>query len=289
MKITQYIKVMLCAAIVTLPLLGPSHIFAAEGTTQNAVDSVKEAISNLVSAKDEKKSTEAPLRIDTLKKAVSLATDEAKDLRLKLLALDDLSGDYKLWKEAKASSSKKMVDALEGFEKEILIIEKSDLDIDEQVKVLGKKIKEWREYVYLPFATEVQDYFFVIEEDKTIETTKSRYEKIRLDIVKLEKNKKKVNDLKNLLAKANESIDESVLLNKQAKELFEYTYFPKKDVEILSIETSSTTQATIQEHVEENVAPPKSIRDLVKDSSNKVRDSYKIFIEMSGLVRRLPK
>jgi len=291
MKIQTYIKVVLCAAIVASPVFGSSHIFAAENTTpitgaQSAVETVKEAINDLITAKDEKKQIEAPLRIDTLKKAVSLATDEAKNLRVKLLTLDDLTKEYKAWRNNMASSSKEMVANLEGFKKEINDLEKNQTTSDEEIKNLGNKIKEWRENIYLPFATEVQDYFFIVEENKTLDTAQNRSEKIAADIIRLEKNKKKVNDLKDLLEKADKTIEEAVSLNKDAKALFEDTYFPKPDTETI---VSSTTQATIQEQVEEVVAPPKSIRDLVKDSSNKVRDSYKIFIEMSGLVRRLLK
>jgi len=285
MKIKTYTRVTLCAVIMAFPFFGSSHVFAAEGTTQNAVDTVKAAINDLVSAKDDKKPTEAPLRIDTLKKAVTLAIDEAKDMRLKLLGLEDLSEEYEMWRDARASTSKEMIDVLDAFKKELATIEKSDGDTDEQVKTLGMKIKSWREDEYLPFSDEIHDYFFIVEEYKTIDTAKSRSEKIEADVIKLEKKRKKTDDLKKLLEKANNVIGESVSLNNQASELFEKTYFLKKEAEQT---VSSTTQA-IEQETNLTIAPPKSIRDLVKDSSNKVRDSYKIFIEMSNLVRRLLK
>lgn len=288
MNIKKYIRVTLCAVIMAFPFIGSSHVFAAESTTQNvqnAVESVKAAISDLITAKDEKKTTEAPLRIDTLKKAVTLAIDEAKDLRLKLLALEDLSKEYDSWRDAKASTSKAMIDTLDGFKKEISAIEKSDENTDDQVKALGTKIKNWRETEYLPFSDEVRDYLLVSDEYKTIETAKIRSEKIAADIAKLDKKKKKTDDLKKLLGKANDLIVDAVSSNNQASELFEKTYFPKKEAEQLA---SSTLQAVEQEP-NSPIAPPKSIRDLVNDSSNKVRSSYKVFIEMSNLVRGLLK
>lgn len=285
MKIYKYTVVALCAVIVAFPLLRPSHIFAAEGTTQDtqqtAVNTVKEAISNLVSAKDEKKQTETPVRIDTLKKALSLAISEAKELRIKLIGLEDLSTEYETWVTKKSEEMKGMIEALEIFKKDVTKLEENDAT-DEQIKELGEKIKSWRETTYLPLSTEIQDYFLIIEEYKTIETAESRSEKIGIDIVKLDKRKKNTTTLKKLLATANSEIDESKRLNDEAKTLFEEMYLPKKKERTLS----TTTPSIEKEEVD---TQPKSVRDLVKDSSNKVRNSYKIFIEMSNIVRKLLK
>ena len=286
MKTYKYTVVALCAVIVAFPLSRPSHIFAAEGTTQDtqqtAVNTVKEAISNLVSAKDEKKQTETPVRIDTLKKALSLAISEAKELRIKLIGLEDLSTEYETWATKKSEDMKGMIDALEIFKKDVTKLEESDATTDEQIKELGEKIKSWRETTYLPLSTEIQDYFLIIEEYKTIETAESRSEKIGIDIVKLDKRKKNTTTLKKLLATANSEIDESKRLNNEAKTLFEEMYLPKKKETTLS----TTTPIIEKEEVD---TQPKSVRDLVKDSSNKVRNSYKIFIEMSNIVRKLLK
>lgn len=286
MKTYRYIIVALCAVIVALPLSRPSHIFAAEGTTQDtqqtAVNTVKEAISNLVSAKDEKKQTETPVRIDTLKKAVLLAISEAKELRVKLIGLEDLSTEYETWATKKSEDMKGMIDTLETFKKDIAKLEEDETTTDEQIKGLGEKIKTWREITYLPLSTEIQDYFLIIEEYKTIETAESRSEKIGIDVTKLEKRKKNTVALKKLLTTADSEIDEAKKINDEAKALFEKTYLPKENEIIIS-----TTTPVIEK--DEVKTQPKSVRDLVKDSSNKVRNSYKIFIEMSNIVRKLLK
>jgi len=288
MKTFNYITVALCAVIVTLPISKPSHIFAAESTTQNvqqtAVDSVKEAISNLVSAKDEKKQIETPVRIDTLKKAVSLAINEAKDLRIKLIGLEDLSDSYEAWKTQKSLDMKEMIDTLDLFKKEIAKIEKDEEITDAKIKEIGEKIKSWRETTYLPLSNEIQDYFLVIEEYKTIDTAQNRSGKIEADIIKLDKRKKNTTDLKKLLGDANSEIEAANKINDEAKTLFEDSYFPTKKEAIVT-----TTTPKISEEIDTVSIPKKSVRDLVKDSSNKVRNSYKIFIEMSNLVRKLLK
>ena len=46
---------------------------------------------------------------------------------------------------------------------------------------------------------------------------------------------------------------------------------------------------TSTEAVESADAKPKSIEDLVTDSLSKIKETYKIFIDMSGLVRKLLK
>jgi len=288
MKLYTYITVALCAVIVALPLTRPSHIFAAESTTQNteqtAVETVKEAISNLVSAKDEKKQTETPVRIDTLKKAIQLAINEAKDLRVKLIGLEDLSDNYETWKTGKAEKMKEMLEMLDSFKKDVSKLEADTETTDNQIKGLGEKIKDWREATYLPLSNEIQDYFLVIEEYKTVETAENRSSKIEADIIKLDKRRKNTTDLKKLLENANSEIKKSKKINDEAKDLFENTYFPKKNDAL-----SATTTPITEGEIDTVVVPPKSVRDLVKDSSNKVRNSYKIFIEMSNLVRKLLK
>ncbi|MFA5870370.1 MAG: hypothetical protein WC842_00560 [Candidatus Paceibacterota bacterium] len=296
MKIYRHIIVALCAVTVILPPFGPSHIFAAEGTTQNTqqniVETVKEAISDLVSAKDEKKQTETPIRFDTLKKAVSLAIDEAKNLRIKLIGLEDLSSDYEAWGIKKMESMKDMIETLDAFKKELGEIEKSEEITDGQIKELGERIKSWREKTYLPLSNEIQDYFLITEEYKTIEVAENRSSKIEVDIIKLDKRKKNTTNLKKLLENANTEIGVAKKINNEAKALFEDIYFPKKEVVATSTmlatpEEMSTTTTVITEETDAVTIQPKSVRDLVKDSSNKIRGSYKIFIEMSNLVRKL--
>ncbi|MFA6025494.1 MAG: hypothetical protein WC727_03565 [Ignavibacteriaceae bacterium] len=298
MKIYRYITVALCAVTVILPPFGPSHIFAAESTTQNTqqniVETVKEAINNLVSAKDEKKQIETPIRLDTLKKAISLAIDEAKNLRVKLIGLENLSPDYGVWEIKKLGDMKDVIETLDVFKKELGEIEKSEEITDGQIKELGERIKNWREKTYLPLSNEIQDYFLTVEEYKTIEVAENRSSKIEIDVLKLEKRGKNITNLKTLLENANTEIEEAKKINDEAKALFEDTYFPKKEVvatstmSVTTKETSATT-TVITEETDAVTIQPKSVRDLVKDSSNKIRSSYKIFIEMSNLVRKLLK
>jgi|GEM_PF-1357920 len=298
MKICKYIIVALCAVSMTLPSLGSSRVFAAESTTQNSqqnmVETVKEAINDLVSAKDEKRQTETPIRLDTLKKAVSLAIDEAKDLRVKLIGLDNLSSDYETWKIKKSDEMKNMIETLDVFKEKHEEIEKSEEITDEQIKKLGEEIKNWRKEIYLPLSNEIQNYFLTVEEDKTIEVAENRSNKIEADVTKLEKRKKNTAALKKLLEKADTEITTAKKINKEAKALFEDLYFPKPIPSTTStitivdkkIEATSTIIETDEGAV---IIQPKSVRDLVKDSSDKVRSSYKIFIEMSNLVRKLLK
>ena len=302
MHIRTFLTIALCGIVLVLPT--PSYVYAESttpDTTQTTVDTVKEAITNLVSAKDEKKQTETLARIDTLKKAVQLAINEAKDLRVKLIDLEHLSKEYEIWRTKKVDDIKKMIDTLESFKKEVGTLEETSDATDSDIKKLGEKIKEWRETTYLPISNEIQDYLLVSEEYKTIETAQNRSKKIEADIIKLEKKKKNIATLKKLLGDANKEISDAKKINDEAHTLFERTYI----IEEKALRNdASSTPIKIEKETDTNIASttevenkeadttktkPISVKDLVEDSSNNINNAYKIFLKMSVMVRGLLK
>lgn len=292
--------------------VGTSHSVSAEtteptgsSTVQKALETVKETIDNLVTAKDEQKSTVA-LRISALKKAVALSLEEAKSTRVKLLALDDLSDEYETWRDAKVVSIKSAIDYFDTKRGEVSTLEKSDEINESVVRSFAENFKIWRDTYYIPVMGEVQNYFLISEETKSITTAEKRLKKVSNDVATLDKKAKKTDDLKKLLTQAETLISDSKDLNTRAESQFKSLYLPKPkeapspEVKALKKEEVAefkkdieSTDATVAPSTETNVsaAPytPPSIRDLVTDSSQKVKDSYKVFIEMSNLVRRLLK
>ncbi|MFA6365428.1 MAG: hypothetical protein WCW78_03435 [Candidatus Paceibacterota bacterium] len=305
------------ALLSTLVFPNTHVVFAQSEGVQKALENVKDKLDNLVTAKDEKQPMELGLRIETLKKVIDLSITEAKDTRVKLLSLEDLEKNTTLWRDVIAEEMKKDAEYAAGIKKDIENNEKTFTITD--VKETAKRFKDWRDTSYLPAVNQIRDYFLTAQEDKTIQTTKTRWQKIDEDIKKLEKAKvKNIESARKLLKNADFLIAESESLNQEAKTLFEDRYITpvviKETTSTESISTSTeelifqekkgtksdlleTNTATSSSYIssstdandESSPLPPASIRDLVTGSLSKIKDTYKVFIEMSNLVRKLLK
>lgn len=306
-------------AALLLPVAAPVH--AQSESMQKALESVKGTLDDLVAAKDEQKPVELGLRIEALKKAINLSAAEAKELRVKLIAIEDLDAKTDAWREIMADQMKKAAEyalgegkAIETNEKEMTLAE---------VKDIAARFKAWRESSYLPVVGQVRDYFLIAQEEKTIETAKSRWQKIDSDIKKLEKAKiKNIESVRKMLTNADFLIAEGEAMNQEAWTSFVDVYISRTtstaatstDSNATTTETSATSTdsnatTTVQENpitLESSTSssplasstdakdepvplPPPSIRDLVHGSLSKIKDAYKVFIDMSNVVRKLLK
>ena len=280
----------------------PFHASAQTTGIQKVLESAKQTIDDFVSAKDDQQSMELPLRIKTLEQAMSLSIEEAKDLRDKLNDLDNLGTDEKAWRNEKVKQIKAAITYFESSEKKVE--DESDTLTEADTKKAAESFKQWRNDNYLPVLNEVQDYFLIAQQEKAIQTTKKRWQKIDGDIKRLEKAKvKKIDSARKLLTDADGLIEESDTLNQSAKAIFFDTFItPTTSTATSSNSTNSTSSeakatnlsadssATSTDTVSSSAdTQPKSIEDLVTDSLSKIKETYKIFIDMSSLVRRLLK
>ncbi len=285
-------------AIIAISTVIPSFASAQSTGVKKAMESAKETIDSLVSSKDGKKSDELSLRIQTLKQAVSLSIAEAKDSSAKLSAIKNLAGDELSWQTSKLNE---FVSVISYFEAQNKNIDNNVSDITAvEVKNIAENFKAWREENYLPTLNEVRDYLLIDQQEKTVDMAKSRYQKIDEDIKKLEKVKvKNIDSARKMLQNANTLVSAGDVIIKEA-----HTSFFDK---FITVSTSTATSSEITDINKEaiisnnltgdnatstlsgDLPQPKSIRDIVKDSSLKIRDAYKIFIDMSSLVRRLLK
>ncbi len=268
---------------------------------QKVLESAKQTIDDFVSAKDDQQSMELPLRIKTLEQAISLSIEEAKGLRDKLNDLDNLGADEKAWRNGKIKEIKVAITYFESTKKKIA--DQSDTLTEADTKTAAENFKQWRNEHYLPVLNEVQDYFLIIQQDKTIQTTKTRWQKIDGDIKRLEKAKiKKIDTARKLLTDADGLIEESDTLNQSAKAIFFDTFITPTTSTATSSDSENSTSSdtkigtlvedittTSTNAVESADTQPKSIEDLVTDSLSKIKEAYKIFIDMSSLVRKLLK
>ena len=271
----------------------PPPSFAQSNSIKKATQDVQESVDTLVSAKDDNLPNDFAFRLDTFKKVIDLSISEAKDLKLKILLLDDKDPLMKTWKEKMVSG---LNNALPYFEAR----KKAGSSIRDlaSVKKRAQEFKEWRDAYYLPFSEQITDFLFVL-----------RGEEI-LDVQKLEKSDaRRASALNLMLKRASDSIQRGEGASMDASRLFRETYLApltatsSKEVAtstsseeglLVSIPTQTESTVSASSYQEDaSTSPslppqPLSIKDLVRSSFGSVKDAYQVFIEMSNSVRELP-
>jgi len=263
------------------------NFVSAQTAVQKAFEDVKGKLDELVGAKDEDSVSDLTLRIETFKKVIELSISEAKDLKLKLLALDKLSEELADWQKTMIEKLNFALDYYEG-RKEFLIDNARELNLP-SIRELAQGYKTWREEHYLKTADQIRDFLLIQQEQKSIQVANRRAQKIAEDLKRIEKAKiKGAADLNKLLAKAQDLIKEGVKLNDQAYNQF-LNQFISFEISNSAVATSSTSTLPESEATSTEVIFQPSIKDLVRESLNKIKEAYQVFIEMSNLVRKLLK
>ena len=208
-------------------------------------------------------------------------------------------------------------DALAFYNNERESLIEKDLDSVEKIKALAEKFKLWREENYLPVLSQINDFFLMNQEERALGTAEKRAKKISEDLARFPKAGKNESVVA-LFKKAEFLIKEGAELNKRAALLFRdkflSAYYEEKLLEssellIQNEGSTSSVSSTIQKEVPGflnelststatssvssgesaggETALELSIRDLVRSSLTKVKETYRVFIEMSNLVRKL--
>ena len=294
--------------LVTLALLAPigSNVaFAQSPNVQKALEDVRTKLDDLVTTKDENPTNDLALRIATYKKVLSFAIAEAEDLKIKLVTVEEQeqSPKVKQWKE----------EVLEDLNAAITFYRSEEKALQENTATLSSLrtraeiFKTFREETFLPLADTIQDFLLLNHEERVLEVAKRRLQKIREDVKKLEAIKfKGAGELRTLFEKADETLVQGEEAYQAAWKLFGNTYI----VQPASTTIAEAPEATSTEITDEETQSPEalplslatssdkeagatssqpSIKDLAKHSLDAVQETYRIFIEMSNLVRKLLK
>jgi hypothetical protein len=266
-------------------VLRPIFVFAQETvnsstntqTNQNILQKTLKTIEDLVSIKDEENESLA-FRIKTFKQVIELAIVEAKELKIKILSLDKLNDKELNWQKEQIE---KLNAVIEFYENEQKILSEQELITLEWIKNEAQNFKEWRENNYLPLTEEITNFLLIQQQQKAIETAQERLKKINRDLQLLKKGEfKNTKLLSDLFTKAEITLNESVKLNKKAINVF-WENQKENQKKLIITNTTTTSSSTA-------LSPPLFIRDLVKESLNKIKETYQIFIEMSKLVKTSP-
>jgi len=248
----------------SLWFLTSANLAFAQTPIQKAFEGVKEKLDDLVNAKDENNLTDLSLRIETFKKVIDLSVSEAKDLKVKLLAVDNMSDELGGWRDKMIGNLNQAVDHYNG-QKEFLADNEKSIDL-ETIKSLAQSFKTWRDENYLATADEVRDFLLVGQEQKSIQVAKKRLQKITDDISWLQKSGLKgIAELQKLLNNASALISEGESLNKEADDEFmnRYVYLEPVESQLensgptgpVSEATSSTSTPASQPKDTETVEP----------------------------------
>lgn len=288
--ITSLVITFLLSAIIYTT---PSISYAESNTAQKALENVKESVEMLIEAKDQNEANELTLRIETFKKVIDFSIAEAKDLKIKLLAMDEeLPTSTVFWRE---SAINRLNDAINYYDDEKENIEKMEDISVEDIKSIAGQFKKWREETYIPLQNEINDFFFIEQEQNAIETANNRLKKVGDDITKLKKAKiKNISKLEEMFKKAEKTLKESAEFHNKAEKMFGNQYiYP---ILYTNQNATSSTSTVVEKITQSATSTPatstsqystSSIKDFGKQSFEKIKDAYKIFIEMSNLVRKL--
>lgn len=293
---------------------------------KESVQEVKDSTKNLITTKDsetlspeEKDKQELNQRLDIFKKVITLSIKEAKDVNNQLKNLNNLD-------EKNSALRNQFAAAFEGFlkfyDEQNKILEKTE-EIDlAKIKELAQSFKDWREEIYLPEFNITSDFLLINQQKTTLEMTQNRFNKIYSDLLKLEKiNFKGINELKKSLSLAADYIKEAKDLRQEAEDKFlileeihnaSSTTATSTNIgasiseDATSTESTSVLNTAIAITVESasstitasstiaTSTPSISIEDqflsikgLVGNSLNKIKETYQIFIEMSNFVKKL--
>lgn len=276
---------------------------AQTNPTEKVIQGVKDTVDALIEAKDKNSPEEAKARLDAYKKVLDLALQDSKETRLKLLAFENekTTTTAAIWK---ADRLKNMSSAVKHYEDELSIIGKMENPSMEEVKARAEELKTWREEFYIPLSEEVQAFLLIETQKKSLETAKNRLEKVNADVVKLRKAKfRKISEVETRFKTAAELIADAERLNSSAEREFAKWYLLpfmkdgeekkilekelKEDKEKIEKEKKAAESKDEDSSDSAPVLKSTSIKGMVDGSFSKVKDSYRIFIEMSDLVRKL--
>jgi len=284
MKRSFWVAMFFSACAVLLPFTA----LGAESATEK-LQGTQTIVETLVGAKDEGFSDDIGLRTETFRQVVDLAINEAKNVRLQVLAAeraDEVGTSTLAWRDLAV----KRLDAILGSyesEKEELKAHEAALTL-EDIRARAASFKARRDETYLPLYEEVMSYVLLRKNESALEIAFDRWGRIEKDVaILMSGGLKGTFGLKMLFASTTTHLSAARSSYEAAQEKFENIYIAVDAPAATS--TSALPAATSSLDKQTGGAEPMdvSIKGLVKQSFQSVKDAYRIFIEMSSLVRKL--
>lgn len=269
---------------------------------QEAFENVRQSLSDLVTAKDDRKIDELRFRVNTFYDILRFTTTEIQDLRVRLLATGDPGDEEgkRLWKERSLLKLGDMLGTVEKLQAS-LNAEEALIGIEE-IKNRAQSFQAWRERSYLPVTEEVREYLMVVRQTQIVDTAAERLTRISSDVKRIQRARIKGSaSLGKDLKEAETLIQESSKAATEAVVRFETAHFllPLAASSTGTSTTSTTppfpvsatgTASTTGTSTTPLTPPtPPTPRELVRESLEKIRRAYELFVAMSAEAQKLLK
>jgi len=233
--------------LIILAFFGGGIAFAQESDVENQLQETQEDIDKLIKAKDEDSHFDVALCIELFKEATNLSMTEAKNLKIKLIALDKIENERLInWKDEVVEKLNEIIGYYENI-KENASENESSLVLEE-IQQMAIDFKTWREENYLPLQDEIQNLLLIKKEKEALQISNRRLEKISNDITILEQaGFSQIDELKNMFENAEKLIENAEVENEEAMELFitENTAPLKPIIEEIATSTEIQSTSTI--------------------------------------------
>lgn len=233
--------------LIILAFFGGGIVFAQESDVENQLQETQEDIDKLIKAKDEDSHFDVALCIELFKEATNLSMTEAKNLKIKLIALDKIENERLInWKDEVVEKLNEIIGYYENI-KENASENESSLVLEE-IQQMAIDFKTWREENYLPLQDEIQNLLLIKKEKEALQISNRRLEKISNDITILEQaGFSQIDELKNMFENAEKLIENAEVENEEAMELFitENTAPLKPIIEEIATSTEIQSTSTI--------------------------------------------
>jgi len=284
--------------------LSGSDVYFLTGTDENALKNVQEGVDELTNVKNENSRESFNSRVETFKEVLNLSLSEMENIKLRLLSLDNLTKKGLVLREEMISWFDKILKFYNSQKQDLKKLENDENATINDIKNLAQKFKEWRETDYLPKIDEIYNFILINLEKEAVQMAQNRFQKISRSLNQLkENNVKNLDGVFELLDKTKKIIQEGNELNQKSEDLFwqfltpsliekNSSTSPTSSGEVSSTEinflNSTSSNVSSSTTMTEEINPPSpSIKDLTKESLNKIKEAYQIFIEISNLVRKL--
>lgn len=267
---------------------------------QEAFENVRESLANLLTAKDERRIDELRFRINTYRDILRFTATEIQDVRIQLGALEKpvIDSPEAAWRTATFDG----LDTTAAFvtaEQAWLDAEESILSLD-GIRDRAGRFQAWRETVYRRVTGPARELLLVRRQTIIIDTATGRLKKIADDVKRMQRARVRgVADLAKQLAKAEMFIREAAGLEDAARRMvteYQSGYLSTGATTTTSTvpreppapeSPAGTNMATSTASTTIPVIVPPTITGLVRASLEKVREAYRLFLEMSTAVQRL--
>lgn len=290
-------KILIACAGIAVWIFGYGAAHAAEAGTvsssspiEKAIESVKDSIGDLVTAKDDGSEDTLELRIETYRKVIDLALAEAKDLKVKLIAAEETPKEIADWK---AAAIETLTAAAKYYDAEKEALDDESSPTLEHIRELATNFKKERDAKYVETVNEVRDLLLIDQQDEAVSIAQARAKKVADDVAKLQKARaKNAERLASMLTEANQLIKTAANERGEALKLFIDLRLPTASSTAATSTASSSASSTgssaatsTASSTPEEIETPPTPRELVTSSLSNIKAAYKVFLDMSALVK----